>query len=72
MESIFYLPPSFAASEITFRYAVFEESLSVKDLRAYAETHLASSQLKHLLSFLGSKIKKLYKRFFKLSFPLIL
>jgi len=70
MESIFYLPPSFAASEITFRYAVFEESLSVKDLRAYAETHLASSQLKHLLSFLGSKNQEAVQEVLQVKLPL--
>ncbi len=70
MESIFSLAPSFAASEITFRYAVFEESLSVKDLRTYAETHSASSQLKHLLSFLGSKNQEAVQEILQVKLPL--
>ncbi len=70
MESIFSLAPSFAASEIRFRYAVFEESLPVKDLRTYAETQKASSQLKHLLSFVGSENQSAVREVLQVKLPL--
>ncbi len=54
-DSIFTLSPSLAAEKITFRYAFFEESLPVKDLRTYAETRKASSALQELLGYVGSE-----------------
>jgi lysophospholipase L1-like esterase len=70
MGSIFFVAPSFAASKIVFRYIVFEESLDVKDLKTYAETQNASSQLKHLLSFLGSENKEAVQEVIQLKLPL--
>jgi len=68
--SIFTLTPSFAAEEIAFRYAIFEESLSVKDLRTYAETQKASSTLKQLLGFLAPEERAAVQEVLQVKLPL--
>jgi len=69
-DSIFALLPSFAAEEIAFRYAIFEESLSVKDLRTYAETQKASSTLKQLLGFLAPEERAAVQEVLQVKLPL--
>ncbi|MBR8838877.1 MAG: alpha/beta hydrolase [Stigonema ocellatum SAG 48.90 = DSM 106950] len=43
--------PCFAASQIIFRYGLFEQSLPVADLRKYADTQQVSSDLRFFLKF---------------------
>ncbi len=47
--------PSWAAEKIVFRYGLFEQSLSVTDLRQYAEKQKVSSDLHSFLGYLNSK-----------------
>ncbi len=47
--------PSLAAEKIVVRYAIFEQSLPVADLRQYAETQKISSALKDFLRYLDPK-----------------
>ena len=47
--------PSFAAEKIVVRYGLLEQSLSVTDLRQYAEKQKASSDLRFFLGYLNSK-----------------
>ncbi|MBO3463473.1 alpha/beta hydrolase [Aetokthonos hydrillicola Thurmond2011] len=50
--------PCFAATKIIFRYGLFEQSLPVSDLRKYADTEQASSDLKFFLRFLTPEQQK--------------
>jgi lysophospholipase L1-like esterase len=50
--------PCSAATKVIFRYGLFEQSLSVADLRKYAETEQASSDLKFILKFLSREQQK--------------
>ena len=70
LDSIFSLAPSFAAEDIAFRYAIFEESLSVEDLRTYAETQKASSTLKQLLGFLSPEERGAVQQVLQIKLPL--
>ncbi len=50
--------PSFAASQITVRYGILEQSLPVSDLRKYAETGKVSSDLQSFLNYIDSDAQK--------------
>ena len=45
--------PTLAAEKLVFRYAIFEQSLPIADLRQYAETQKISSDLKDFLGYLS-------------------
>ncbi len=51
--------PSLAAEEIVVRYAIFEQSLPVRDLREYAETQKVSSDIQAFLRYLDPKEKEM-------------
>lgn len=53
--SIFDSSCSLAAEKIVFRYGLFEQSVTVGDIRQYAETQHVSSDLASFLSYLSQK-----------------
>jgi lysophospholipase L1-like esterase len=55
VDSIVASIPRFAAEEIVVRYAIFEQSLPVRDLQEYAETQNLSSDLHSFLRYLSPK-----------------
>lgn len=58
IESLLNKTPSFAASQITVRYGILEQSLPVSDLRKYAETGKVSSDLQSFLNYIDSDAQK--------------
>jgi lysophospholipase L1-like esterase len=59
LDSLLASAPSLAAEKIVVRYAIFEQSLPVEDLRKYAETQKVSSDLQDFLRYLSPKEKQL-------------
>ncbi|MGI8503639.1 MAG: alpha/beta hydrolase [Hassallia sp.] len=53
--------PSFAAEKIVVRYGLFDQSLPVADIRKYAETKKASSDLQSFLGYLKPKQQKQFQ-----------
>ncbi len=70
LDSFFGLVPALAADSVVFKTGPFERSLPVEDLRAYAETQKASSQLKPLLRFLDSEDQVTLREFLQIRYPL--
>ncbi|RUR74480.1 hypothetical protein PCC6912_52550 [Chlorogloeopsis fritschii PCC 6912] len=59
-----------AAEEIVIRYGLFEESLSVADLRKYAETQQVSDDLKSILGYLSSQQQQKLQKVLQMKIPL--
>ncbi|MBW4453926.1 MAG: alpha/beta hydrolase [Nostoc indistinguendum CM1-VF10] len=55
------LLPSLAAEKITVRYGLFEQSIPVADIRNYAETQKASSDLQSFLDYLSAEEKQKFQ-----------
>lgn len=68
--SNFIAAPALAADSVVFKAGPLERSLPVADLRTYAETQAASSQLKALLRYLDSEDQVALQRFLQISYPL--
>ncbi|MBF2007535.1 alpha/beta hydrolase [Chlorogloeopsis fritschii PCC 9212] len=68
--SILNSSPSLAAEEIVIRYGLFEESLSVADLRKYAETQQVSDDLKSILGYLSSQQQQKLQKVLQMKIPL--
>lgn len=68
--SNFIVTPALAADSIVFKAGPFERSLPVADLRTYAETQEASSQLKPLLRYLDSEDQVALREFLQIKYPL--
>ena len=62
--------PSFAAQQIILRYGLLEESVSVTDLRNYADGKKASSNLQSLLNFFNSEQQKSFHQALQVKIPL--
>ncbi|OKH43732.1 lysophospholipase [Calothrix sp. HK-06] len=58
VESVFGNASSFAATEIAVRYGLLEQSVKVADIRQYAETQKASSDLQSFLNYLDPDTQK--------------
>jgi lysophospholipase L1-like esterase len=55
------LLPSLAAEKVTVRYGLFEQSIPVADIRNYAETQKASSDLQSFLDYLSAEEKQKFQ-----------
>ncbi|MBD2245673.1 alpha/beta hydrolase [Nostoc sp. FACHB-888] len=55
------LLPSLAAEKVTVRYGLFEQSIPVADIRNYAETQKASSDLQSFLDYLSTEEKQKFQ-----------
>ncbi|WP_459195266.1 alpha/beta hydrolase [Nostoc sp. FACHB-892] len=53
--------PSLAAEKVTVRYGLFEQSIPVADIRNYAETQKASSDLQSFLDYLSAEEKQKFQ-----------
>lgn len=62
--------PSFAAERVSFRYGIIQRSLPVEDLRTYAETREASSELKTFLRSLSSESQSTVQEALQIQLPL--
>ena len=62
--------PSFAAEKLVFRYGLFEESVPVADIRKYAETKKASTDLQFFLNFLNRKQQETFYGALQVKMPL--
>lgn len=62
--------PSFAAETISFRYGIIQRSLPLEDLRTYAETRKASSELKTFLRSLSSESQNTVQEALQIRLPL--
>ena len=61
--------PAFASEEIAVQYGPFEESVSLADLRSYAETQKVSAGMRDLLRFLSQTDQVELQAFLKASLP---
>ncbi len=62
--------PSFAAEQVIFRYGLLEESVSVADLRKYADGEKPSSDLQSLLNFFSIEQQKEFHQALQVKMPL--
>jgi hypothetical protein len=62
--------PSLAAAELAFRYGPFEQSISVANLKTYAETKKAAPDVQNFLGLIGSKRSKSFQGFLQTKLPI--
>lgn len=65
LQGLFAGTPSFAAERVLLKYGPLEESLTVQDLRIYAQTHQASPELAELLGLLNPETQEQIYEFFQ-------
>lgn len=70
LDTAFTVAPGFAAETISFRYGILQRSLPVADLRTYAETQEASSELKTFLRSLNSDSRNTVQTALQIKLPL--
>lgn len=70
LDVAFAITPSFAAKTISFKYGIFQRSLPIADLRTYAETQEASSDLKGALRYLNDENEQTIQSALQLQLPL--
>jgi len=68
--SIFAASYSLAAEKIVFRYGLFEQSVTVADIRQYAETQQVSSDLASFLRYLSPKQQQRLQKGLQTKIPL--
>jgi len=70
LDAAFAVTPSFAAKTISFKYGIFQRSLPIADLRTYAETQEASSELKSALRYLSDENEQTVQSALQIKLPL--